>query len=135
MASHYSERFLWREIFNNNFNSVLTFSRLTSSVSWRIEYLERVNALRRWKRDGPNSKGVITFKIPVPVIDTFAVDFTGLRILTYSFRFQRDLPLILLTEDLDSLLLRLPDFPIMAICLPYPSCPSMVLHLPFGITR
>lgn len=80
---------LWREIFNNNFNSVLTFSRLTSSVSWRIEYLERVNALRRWKRDGPNSKGVITFKIPVPVIDTFAVDFTGLRILTYSFRFQK----------------------------------------------
>lgn len=75
---------LWRKIFCMSFGNESFFSRLTSSVSWRVEYAERVNALRRWKRDSLNTRGIITFKIPIYFISSYAVDFVGMRVITYS---------------------------------------------------
>lgn len=75
---------LWRRIFCMSFENESFFSRLTSSVSWRVEYAERVNALRRWKRDSLNTRGIITFKIPIYFINSYAVDFVGMRVVTYS---------------------------------------------------
>lgn len=77
-----SDDAVWRGVFLNSYDRNGSFSRLTSSLSWKTEVIERHMALRRWKKSA-GSKNV-SFKIPLPSLDSFAVDFFGMRIITFS---------------------------------------------------
>lgn len=84
-----SDDSVWRAAFLNTHGGQGSFSRLTSSVSWKQEFVERNAALRRWKKASGSRN--ISFKVPLNDLTRVAVDFAGMRIISFSLMLERGL--------------------------------------------
>lgn len=72
---------LWRAVFLQTYGTQ-TFSRVTASLSWKTEVIERHNDLRMWKRTaGANH---ISSRLHIPAISHVSIDFPSMRMLAFS---------------------------------------------------
>lgn len=81
----------WNECISNDsvwrgavmrYYGTTTFGRVTNSLSWKVEMIERHNYLRQWKKSSGATH--ITFKTPFYNIAHFTMDFPSMRMVAFS---------------------------------------------------
>lgn len=71
----------WRACFKQNFGSISTFNRSSSSLSWRTELVRRLDYLHKWKKGHCNN---LSFNACIWDISHVFADFAANRITCFS---------------------------------------------------
>lgn len=72
---------VWRAVFVRTYGTA-SFGRVTSSLSWKSEVIDRHDYLRNWKKSAGAAH--VTFKTPVASITTLCMDFPAMRMVAFS---------------------------------------------------
>lgn len=72
---------VWRAAFLLNYGT-LSFGRVTNSLSWKSETIERYDYLRHWKKNAAAAH--VSFKLDLISITNLYVDFPAMRMIAFS---------------------------------------------------
>lgn len=72
---------VWRAAFVRYYGTG-SFGRVSNSLSWKVEMIERYNCLRQWKKASGATH--VTFKTPLPTISDFNMDFPAMRMVAFN---------------------------------------------------
>lgn len=76
---------VWRSVFVRTYGT-WSFGRVTSTLSWKTDLIERYSCLRNWKKSAGATH--ITFKTPLFNISSICMDFPAMRLIAFSHQME-----------------------------------------------